>query len=121
MSDQKIDSFEQSFRAGISTCRLTCNCGMVYWDSYNSGISWEDGEIERLEQMQKEGKAKGVDGSFGILECEGKQYAETCECWHARAKQIMSFLDSHQAKIAAYFKYEKARVSSIAAAIPEIE
>jgi hypothetical protein len=115
MSD--LDNFERSFRGGSSGCLRQCNCGVVYYDVVNS-YDWEEGELERL---QKDPTAKPLEHSCGDIVFEGRSYVDGCDCWHNRAVTIMTFLDSHQGKIAEYFKLEKARKLKEAGEVPEIE
>ena len=102
--DPKLESFERSFRSGMSSCRNGCQCGKIYYDNFNSGIDWEDGEYERLEKI---GVPAG--GSIGGIRIEGKEYAECCNCWHPHALRVIAFIERHSHAIANYFTAEKAR------------
>lgn len=114
--DPKLESFEGSFRAGLSSCRVDCECGKIYFDDNDHSYTWEPGELEEL----RAGKGIGVDFCVGILTLEGKEYADACDCWHPRAKQIMEFLDRHASFIAKYFELEKKRKAAEASAVPVI-
>lgn len=104
-----LESFERAFSAGISGCRRDCACGMTYWDSYNTGYDWEAGELDELAKLEKKGEARALPHSVGVIRFEGKHFVDGCSCWHERARQISSFLDSHAHAIAAYLTEEKKR------------
>lgn len=116
------DLFEKSFRAGTSTVHMQCNCGKIYFDSENVRHALiEEQEIRRLNKQVEQGKATSVDYSIGILEFEGRSYADACTCWHPRAERIAKFLDGHATKIADYFKAKREMLMAQANAIPAIE
>lgn len=52
MSEFDRELFERAFSAHASSCRRTCKCGKEFYDAVNS-YSWEDGELERLEEDPK--------------------------------------------------------------------
>lgn len=114
--DPKIESFEGSFRAGLSSCRVECECGKIYFHDTEQFYTWEDGELEKL----RAGEGIGEDYAIGILILEGKDYADACDCWHPKAKQIIAFLERHAQHIARYFELEKKRQTADAKAIPVI-
>lgn len=105
MNEEKIEMFERCFRSGCGTVCMTCNCGLTYYNYMDAGC-FEEGELEKLE---KNPKAKAVDYSISILECEGRQYADGCDCWHKRALQLLAFIDGHAHAIAEYLTLEKQR------------
>jgi len=114
---RKFENFERAFRAGVSGPRHTCECGITYFDTYNTGYSWEDGEFEALERLPT---AKPLDHAVGIIEFEGKQYVDGCTCWHDRAKRLITFFDYHAEGIAEYLSLEKARKTAEAARSPVV-
>lgn len=114
----KLENFENAFDSHVGSCRMTCNCGKEFWDAYNSGYGWDEGEREALE---KDPNAVAVQHSVGSLEFEGRIYCLDCDCWHERAKKIMGFIDSHGKAIAEYLFYEKKRKQAIADAAPTVE
>lgn len=103
-NDDKLTNFERAFSSGTAGCVRTCACGKTFYDAVNS-YDWEEGEKEKLEA---EG-AIAVDYSVGDLNFEGKEYADECDCWHERARQLMRFIDSHSYSIAEYLTLEKKR------------
>lgn len=113
-----FESFEKAFRGGVSGLRRTCECGVEYWDAYNSGYDWEEGEREALEN---DPKAKALDHSVGVVEFEGRYYVDGCTCWHARAKKIAAWIDEHAVAIAEYLTLEKKRKQREADASPVIQ
>lgn len=104
-TEAQLVNFSEAFDSHIGTCRATCDCGKEYFDNVNSGIDWEPGEYERLEQS---GVAAG--GSVGIIECEGRRYVHCCDCWRVRAQTIVNFLGGHHEAIIAFFKLEQRRL-----------
>jgi len=119
-NDAAFSSFELAFRGRVNGCRRDCECGIVFYDTYNHGYSWEEGEIDELEQLAKEGKAKGVEHAVGVIEFEGRYYVDACTCWHDRAKKIINFLLSHDEAIADFLGREKNRKTREAAEAPEV-
>lgn len=113
-----FENFEQAFRGGVSGLRRTCECGVEYWDSYNSGYDWEEGEREALEA---DPKAKALDHSVGVVELEGRYYVDGCTCWHKRAEQVIRFLNEHAVAIAEYLTLEKKRKQAEADAAPRVQ
>ena len=101
-----FENFERAFRANVAGCRQRCECGVEYWDAYNRGYSWEEGELEALEA---DPKAKGLDHAVGFVEFEGRRYVDGCSCWHERAKRIIGFIEAHAGEIAEFLTLEKAR------------
>lgn len=111
----KLDNFELAFGDGSGAMR-TCECGKTYFDDYNTGYGWEEGELENLRA-----KYIAVDHSIGNISFEGKDYVNVCTCWHKRANQIINFLDGHSYAICDYFKREKARKQTEADLSPTVE
>ena len=111
----KLENFELAFGDGSSATR-TCECGKTYFDDYNSGYGWEDGELEDLRA-----KHIAVEHSIGWVSFEGKEYVNVCTCWHKRANQIMNFLDGHAIEICDYFNREKKRKQLEADLSPTID
>lgn len=114
----KLENFTEAFSDHSGGCRRTCECGKEYWDTYNSGYSWEDGEIEGLE---KNPDAVGLPHSVSTLSFEGREYVMDCTCFHDRASRIMNWIDTHAAQIANYLNLEKKRKQAIADAAPTVE
>lgn len=119
-NEAAFESFEQAFRGRINGCRRDCECGIVFYDTYNSGYDWEDGEVDELARLAAEGKAKPVGHSVGLVEFEGRYFVDACTCWHERAKKIIGFLLGHDEAIADFLRREKARKIREAAAAPTV-
>lgn len=113
---EKLENFEQAFRAGSAGCRRRCECGKEFYDNIQS-YDWEDGEIESL---RSDKEAVPLDYCPGDIHFEGRMYVDACSCWHKRAEQIMGFLDSHAHQIAEYLKLEKQRKQAIADQSPVV-
>src|SRR5437868_10572044 len=45
VNSEMFASFEAAFRGRVSGCRRRCECGIEYWDTYNHGYDWNDGEL----------------------------------------------------------------------------
>lgn len=116
-----FDAFERAFRGGVSGFRRTCECGIEYWDGYNSGYDLEDGEAEQLEKMRLEGRARSLPHSVGVVEFEGRYYVDGCDCWHPRAERVIQFLNEHAVAIAEYLTLEKKRKQREAEAAPVVQ
>jgi hypothetical protein len=91
-----IDLFEKTFRLPVSGCRRTCECGRTFYNG-SGHWDWDDGEIEALEKSG----ATAVDYAIGIVCFEG-EYADACNCWHPRAKQIIAFVVRHDVQLATF-------------------
>ena len=112
-----FDSFERAFRGDITGCRRRCECGVTYWDSHNTGYTWDDGEVEELEN---DPKAKALDYAVGVIEFEGRYYVDGCTCWHERAKRIIGFIEAHAVAIAEFLSLEKERKQQAANTSPVV-
>jgi predicted dehydrogenase len=102
----QFENFERAFRGGVSGCRRDCECGIEYWDSYNGGYDWGEGEVESL---MNNPKAKALDHAVGIVEFEGCVYVDGCTCWHERARKIIAWMVHHDEAIAEFLSLEKER------------
>ena len=120
MNPKKRENFEEAFSDHAGTCRLTCDCGKTYFDDYNTGYSWDEGELEKL-KAGVEIWSIPTDGSIGGVDFEGRHYAQCCTCWHPRAEKVMGFLDSHARQIADYLTREKQRKQAEADSSPIIK
>lgn len=117
MSDD-LRIFEEAFASGCCTCCMTCDCGRTYWDSYNTGYTWNEGEKDRL---QNDPNATSLPHSVGIVEFEGRTCAADCTCWHARAERVMAFLFEHKGKIAEFFRLKRKSLHEAAESMPCME
>ena len=111
----KQESFAEAFRSNCGGCRRTCECGREFYNP-DGGWTWETGELEGLELR----KATALDYTVTTVGFEGKELVMDCDCWHPRAKQIMSFLDGHADAIAKYLTNEKKRKQSEADRSPVV-
>ena len=101
-----LDSFKKAFDPGGCSCQGTCNCGRIFYNDDENGWDREDGELERL---RADKNATAVDYAVSMVIFEGREYAMNCNCWRARAKRIIEFIDSHAESIAKYLTIEKKR------------
>jgi hypothetical protein len=111
-----IEAFENSFDLRVGTCRAKCNCGKIFYNP-SFGADWEDGELDKLYEDQN---ATMLDYSVGFVRFEGVEYVMSCNCWHERAKKIMSFIDDHSHQIADYLNHEKKRKLAEANNMPTV-
>ena len=109
------DLFEKAFAAGGSSCRHTCKCGRVFWDSENA-YTWEIGEFEELEADKN---ATRLPYAVSILELEGGRYAMDCDCWIERAKKVAEWLANNDRQIARWLNLRKKQAIAQAQALPE--
>ena len=108
-------TFYDAFKVPVGSCRGTCNCGKVYYNS-NGGWDFDENEIEQLKLMG----ATDLDYSIGFIEFEGLTYIYDCECWHERAVKIQSFIDGHSHQIAAYINGEAKAIYEAAKMAPTV-
>ena len=113
--DAKLERFAAAFDCQVGHCRMKCNCGKEYYNS-NGGWDFTSAELEYL-------NVHGIDLDWSVseLDFEGCYYVSDCTCWHARAKQIMSFLDGHRAAITKYLNGEKEHLKNLAESMEEVE
>lgn len=105
-TDGSFESFEQAFRGRVAGCVRDCECGKTYWDAYNTGYSWDEGERERLEANHQ---GTALNYAVETIEFEGRVYVLDCDCWHQRAIRLIAFLRSHDTEIAEFLTEEKKR------------
>lgn len=101
-----FENFERAFRGRVSGCRRVCDCGVEYWDNYNGGYDWDEGELDAL---AADPNAKPLPHSVGVIEFEGRVFVDGCRCWHPRAKKLIEWIDAHASEIAEYLTLEKKR------------
>lgn len=114
----ELESFELAFDNQFSTCRSACACGKVYYDDYNEGYTWEEGELEAL---HADPNATALDHAVGFVEIEGKQYVSSCSCWHGKAQKVVEWLNFHAKPVAKFLSLEKRRKQAIADASPTVD
>ena len=115
MTANDIRQFEEAFSMHDRGPVAECNCGRVYWDTYNTGYDWEPGEEDRLRANPK---AIGVRHSVERIALEGRIYCMDCDCWHARADRIIEWLRNHQTCIGEWFRLERESLLRRAAEVP---
>jgi hypothetical protein len=116
MNREKLENFEDAFHAGTGGCLRSCNCGRIYYDAV-SPCDWEEGEIERLDTNEE---ATGCEHSISDLRINGVEYVMSCDCWHKKAEELMSFIDKNAYQIAKYLNAEKTRKQRDAEHAPSI-
>lgn len=101
-----MESFEHAFSSRVSGCRRDCACGREFFDNYNSGYDWDEGEQDALARNPN---ATPLPYSVGSVSFEGTEYVYDCDCWKPRAKRIVSFLLHHEHEIAEFLSEERKR------------
>jgi len=114
----KLRSFHEAFSSNVSGFSMTCECGKTYYDDFNTGYDWEEGELEALEESDT---AQAVGHSVGTIYIYEKEYVAVCGCWHKEARDLMKLIDAMAHPIADYLSREKVRMSEIAASRPTVE
>ena len=114
-TDRQFENFEKAFRGGVNGCRRRCECGVEYYDTYNRGYDWDEGELDALEA---DPNAKALDHAVGLVEFEGRYYVDGCTCWHERAKRLIKFIKDHDAAIAEFLSLERERLQREAESAP---
>lgn len=102
MKESASPLFSDVFSLGISGCRGTCHCGREFFDNYNTGITWEDGELDRLHQLAREKPDRyfPCEGSVSFIEIDGLQFVWGCKC--GGAARYERFLIKNGTRIAKY-------------------
>ena len=113
-----MESFERAFDSRVSGCRRDCACGREFYDNYNSGYDWDEGELEAL---AKNPNATPLGYAVSSIEFEGTSYVFDCDCWRPRARRIIHFLMNHNVEIADFLRNEQKRLAHLAKHFPTVE
>jgi hypothetical protein len=117
MSDQQLrEQFEKAFSDHVGSCRGSCFCGRVFYNS-DGGWTFED---EELEGLAANTKATDLPYTVGFLTFEGATYIDACDCWWPRAKKIAQFILMHAAGIAEFLSLERERLQLVATHAPTV-
>ncbi len=90
----------------------------MFWDGENAGYSWEDGEIEALENNPN---ATVLPYAVSILSIEGREVVADCDCWIDRAKALTKILDLNADQFTNWYNLRKKRAIAEAAKMPEVK
>jgi len=112
-----LDNFDRAF-SNMRTNVCTCNCGKVYWDYWNTGYDWCEGERERLEADKT---ATGVGYSIDIIDIDGREYANACDCWKQRASKIICWLEESREAVVSLLRYERDRKMAEAKSLATVD
>jgi len=115
---EDIEQFEEAFSMHTSGSVAECACGRVFWDSYNSGYYWENGERERLSESKT---ATSVPHSVERVVIDGIVYCMDCSCWHSKAERIIQWLRDNQTQVGQWYALEKRRLQFASNEVPIIE
>jgi hypothetical protein len=118
VDQSKLNSFIDAFDSHGGSCHRNCECGRQFFDDYNGGYTWNDGELEAL---QANPEVTALQHSVGSILLEGREYVMDCDCWHARAERVIGWLDNHASEIAEYLSLEKKRKQKLADESPVVE
>lgn len=107
---QCSEEFSEAFSAHSGSCRHACRCGIVWFDNYNEGISWNEGELERLLKLAEDepDKYRAADGAVSWMEIDGKTIVWGCSC--TIAQNYERFLILHGPRIADYLRRRASRL-----------
>lgn len=96
------ETFETIFHSGSSGCVRTCPCGTTYFDSDDTTIDWEEGELEDLCKKAKKYPGMFIEKDFSIqtFTVFGKEYV--CGCLCGLADRYEDFINQHGRQIAEY-------------------
>jgi hypothetical protein len=102
--------FSEAFDSHVGGCRRECECGRTHFDGYNQGITWEEGELEKLRELAATQPDKYIesDGSVGTMEINGVEIVWGCSCDLARKYE--AFLVSHARQITAFLRGRSKRL-----------
>lgn len=109
--------FERAFSNMCGGCRRTCECGRVFFDKSNNGCTWNDGE---LEQLENDPNATGLGYAVSTMTVEGRTFVMDCNCWVERAKAIAKWLDGNGHGICNWFNLRKGQELVAAKSMPEV-
>jgi len=101
---KKFENFEEAFKTSGAGCFRQCHCGRGFYNA-GGGWDWEPGELEALENSD----ATNVEWSVGTILVLDIEYVLDCDCWHAKAAQMIEWLDRSATAIVRYLKLEKQR------------
>jgi len=79
--DSKLNNFNRAFHLGIFGPDAVCSCGKVF----------EENDLY----------------DYGYVRIENKDYVDYCDCWHDKARKIISFLEVNQKQIVSYLTYNR--------------
>lgn len=100
-NSQCSELFSEVFSSGYAGCIRTCDCGITYFDGYNSW-DWEVGELEKLRQKAKDDPHHYIeqDHSVSTIAIGETQIVHGCAC--DLAKRYETFILKHAVKLAKY-------------------
>lgn len=113
-----LESFERAFDPRVCGCRVECRCGRVFWDTYNSGYDWYEGEIEALE---KNPSNSTYPHEYGTPVAFEERHTRPTATVGGRGRSVIkAFIDGHAREIAEYLSLEKRRLADSAERAPEV-
>ena len=118
MNQEKLNVFIKSFTSNSGGCRRTCFCQKEFYDNFNEGYTWDEGELESLLENKN---ATPLNYSVESVIINGREYVSDCDCWHKIAEAIVTFLDNNSYAVAAYLTNEKKRKRDEADNSPTVE
>lgn len=108
------EEFEKVFDSHSSGCIHECQCGRVFFDVYNDDWDWEEGELEKLEDLAKKEPDKyiSVAHSVGYMRIDGKNFVYDCPC--NQIVKYEQFLLNHEEDIAQFLNLRAAKLRELA-------
>lgn len=114
----KLDNFESAFSSHSAGFERRCECGQIFFDSYNTGYDLCEGEFDQLEANPK---ATSVRHGVETIIVDGREFCMDCNCWHDRAARIIDWMDEHADAIVEWMKLERKRKTAEALRSPVVD
>jgi hypothetical protein len=95
--------FRSLFDSGSGGCVRECVCGRTFFDnSDENDWTWEEGELERFQQLAKDkpDKCIPVNGAIGTIAIMDIEIVYECPC--NASLQYEEFINRHEKQIAKY-------------------
>ncbi len=111
------EEFKRAFDEHVSGCVRDCSCGRVFFDNGNSGYSWEEGELEGLEEkaLKNPDKYQARDYGIGCYRYCGRLVVWDCVCEYSTgAANFELLLQDQGAQIADYLNARAKRLREVA-------
>lgn len=117
MSEDDREQFEIAFSVHRTSQIGECECGRIFWDGYNTGYDWHEGQEAELEANPK---ATRVQWGVEYVEIMGIEYCQDCDCWLSKAERVVNWLRDNQKSIGEWFKLERKRIQRQLESVPQI-
>jgi len=113
-----LQTFVEAFKENGAGAVRDCQCGKTFYNPDTTGWDWEPGELEKLEANSN---ATGIEWAVSYVIFEGRHYVLDCECWRARARELIKWITRHDRQIADFLTAEKKRKTDEAERSPVVK